>query len=123
MQSFSHSINQYIHLSGPALYSPNLSFTACLLLAWQPYMFIKLCVHKCMIGKLAVTMCRYLGLDSHLILRTSRELADSDPGLTGNLLLARMVCSTLAHHVCAYPPPPLPTPRFLLSRLQLTNFT
>ncbi|KAL0039953.1 hypothetical protein WJX77_012639 [Trebouxia sp. C0004] len=34
---------------------------------------------------------RYLGLDSHLILRTSRELADSDPGLTGNLLLARMV--------------------------------
>ena len=36
-------------------------------------------------------VCRYLGLDSHLILRTSRELADSDPGLTGNLLLARMV--------------------------------
>ena len=34
---------------------------------------------------------RYLGVDSHLILRTSRELADSDPGLTGNLLLARMV--------------------------------
>ncbi|KAL3143276.1 hypothetical protein ABBQ38_002120 [Trebouxia sp. C0009 RCD-2024] len=34
---------------------------------------------------------RYLGLDSHLILRASRELADSDPGLTGNLLLARMV--------------------------------
>ena len=39
----------------------------------------------------AFVVCRYLGLDSHLILRTSRELADSDPGLTGNLLLARMV--------------------------------
>lgn len=40
------------------------------------------------------TYYRYLGLDSHLILRTSRELADSDPGLTGNLLLARMVRPT-----------------------------
>ena len=34
---------------------------------------------------------RYLGMDCHLILRTSRQLADSDPGLTGNLLLSRMV--------------------------------
>jgi hypothetical protein len=48
----------------------------------------------------AFVVCRYLGLDSHLILRTSRELADSDPGLTGNLLLARMVYPRL--HFCCY---------------------
>ncbi|KAK9846172.1 hypothetical protein WJX84_010812 [Apatococcus fuscideae] len=34
---------------------------------------------------------RYLGLECHLILRNSRQLADQDPGLTGNLLLDRMV--------------------------------
>ena len=34
---------------------------------------------------------RYLGMDCYLILRTSRQLADADPGLTGNLLLSRMV--------------------------------
>jgi 1-aminocyclopropane-1-carboxylate deaminase/D-cysteine desulfhydrase-like pyridoxal-dependent ACC family enzyme len=33
---------------------------------------------------------RYLGLDCHLILRNSRALADADPGLTGNLLVARL---------------------------------
>uniref|UniRef100_A0A1D2ADP8 Tryptophan synthase beta chain-like PALP domain-containing protein n=1 Tax=Auxenochlorella protothecoides TaxID=3075 RepID=A0A1D2ADP8_AUXPR len=34
---------------------------------------------------------RYCGLDSHLILRTSRLAADSDPGLVGNLLVERLV--------------------------------
>lgn len=34
---------------------------------------------------------RYLGLDAHLILRTSRVLLDKDPGLVGNLLVERMV--------------------------------
>lgn len=52
----------------------------------------------------ALVICRYLGLDSHLILRTSRELADSDPGLTGNLLLARMVYPLL--QLCYYSPAP-----------------
>ena len=42
-------------------------------------------------GQQYMCLRRYLGLDTHLILRNSRELADSDPGLTGNLLLARMV--------------------------------
>ncbi|XP_031496354.1 putative D-cysteine desulfhydrase 1, mitochondrial [Nymphaea colorata] len=34
---------------------------------------------------------RYLGLDSYLILRTSKALVEQDPGLTGNLLVERMV--------------------------------
>jgi hypothetical protein len=33
---------------------------------------------------------RYLGLDAHLVLRTSRALVDADPGLTGNLLVERL---------------------------------
>eukprot|EP00238_Polyblepharides_amylifera_P007448 CAMPEP_0196587590 /NCGR_PEP_ID=MMETSP1081-20130531/57954_1 /TAXON_ID=36882 /ORGANISM="Pyramimonas amylifera, Strain CCMP720" /LENGTH=369 /DNA_ID=CAMNT_0041909809 /DNA_START=87 /DNA_END=1196 /DNA_ORIENTATION=- len=38
---------------------------------------------------------RYLGLDSHLILRTSLEGVDQDPGLVGNLLVSRMVGAQL----------------------------
>lgn len=34
---------------------------------------------------------RYCGLDSHLVLRTSRLAADADPGLVGNLLVERLV--------------------------------
>ncbi|KAK9831510.1 hypothetical protein WJX81_004069 [Elliptochloris bilobata] len=34
---------------------------------------------------------RYAGLDAHLILRHSRTAMDDDPGLTGNLLVERMV--------------------------------
>lgn len=34
---------------------------------------------------------RYLNLDCYLILRTSKVLVDKDPGLTGNLLLERLV--------------------------------
>ncbi|CAN1265753.1 Putative D-cysteine desulfhydrase 1, mitochondrial [Linum perenne] len=34
---------------------------------------------------------RYLGLDCHLILRTSKVVVDQDPGLTGNLLVERLV--------------------------------
>ncbi|KAL2631056.1 hypothetical protein R1flu_015742 [Riccia fluitans] len=34
---------------------------------------------------------RYLGLDVYLILRTSRTVVDEDPGLTGNLLVERLV--------------------------------
>lgn len=34
---------------------------------------------------------RYLGLECHMILRNSAALADSDPGLVGNLLVDRMV--------------------------------
>ncbi|PKA64372.1 1-aminocyclopropane-1-carboxylate deaminase [Apostasia shenzhenica] len=34
---------------------------------------------------------RYLNLDCYLILRTSKALADKDPGLTGNLLVERLV--------------------------------
>ncbi|CAM6104479.1 unnamed protein product [Calypogeia fissa] len=34
---------------------------------------------------------RYVGLDSYLILRTSRTVVDEDPGLTGNLLVERMI--------------------------------
>lgn len=34
---------------------------------------------------------KYLGLDSYLILRTSRTVVDKDPGLEGNLLVERMV--------------------------------
>jgi D-cysteine desulfhydrase len=33
---------------------------------------------------------RYLGLDCHLVLRTSRALVDQDPGLVGNLLVERL---------------------------------
>ncbi|CAH9066070.1 unnamed protein product [Cuscuta epithymum] len=34
---------------------------------------------------------KYLNLDTYLILRTSKVLADEDPGLTGNLLVERLV--------------------------------
>jgi hypothetical protein len=34
--------------------------------------------------------CRYAGLECHLILRNTRQAADSDPGLVGNLLIDRM---------------------------------
>ncbi|EFN58625.1 hypothetical protein CHLNCDRAFT_34235 [Chlorella variabilis] len=34
---------------------------------------------------------RYLGLPCHLILRNSKHLADSDPGLVGNLLVERLI--------------------------------
>ncbi|KAJ8752485.1 hypothetical protein K2173_004773 [Erythroxylum novogranatense] len=34
---------------------------------------------------------KYLNLDSYLILRTSKVLVDQDPGLTGNLLVERLV--------------------------------
>ncbi|CAA6664713.1 unnamed protein product [Spirodela intermedia] len=34
---------------------------------------------------------RYLNLDSYLILRTAKRLVDDDPGLTGNLLVERLV--------------------------------
>ncbi|KAL5721707.1 D-cysteine desulfhydrase [Ranunculus cassubicifolius] len=34
---------------------------------------------------------KYLNLDCYLILRTSKILADKDPGLTGNLLVERLV--------------------------------
>ena len=37
----------------------------------------------------------YLGLESHLILRTPRHEVDKDPGLTGNLLVARMLGSNI----------------------------
>lgn len=42
---------------------------------------------------------RYLGLACHLVLRTSRPLVDQDPGLTGNLLLERLVGAHV-HLVC-----------------------
>ena len=34
---------------------------------------------------------RYAGLDCHLILRNARHFVDEDPGLTGNLLVERLV--------------------------------
>lgn len=37
------------------------------------------------------TASNYLNLNSHLILRTSKLLADEDPGLVGNLLVERLV--------------------------------
>eukprot|EP01025_Chloroclados_australasicus_P013161 TRINITY_DN16252_c1_g1_i3.p1 TRINITY_DN16252_c1_g1~~TRINITY_DN16252_c1_g1_i3.p1 ORF type:complete len:315 (-),score=41.63 TRINITY_DN16252_c1_g1_i3:406-1350(-) len=39
--------------------------------------------------------CAYIGLQCHLILRNSAALADKDPGLTGNLLLDRMMGATI----------------------------
>eukprot|EP00899_Mesostigma_viride_P025187 jgi/Mesvir1/5853/Mv00644-RA.1 len=38
---------------------------------------------------------RYTGLDSCLVLRTSKALVDSDPGLVGNLLVERMVGASI----------------------------
>ncbi|KAL4534534.1 hypothetical protein Ndes2526A_g05425 [Nannochloris sp. 'desiccata'] len=37
----------------------------------------------------------YIGLEAHLILRTSRTLVDSDPGLAGNLLVERLIGANL----------------------------
>jgi D-cysteine desulfhydrase len=37
----------------------------------------------------------YVGLEAHLILRTSRTLVDDDPGLTGNLLVERLIGANL----------------------------
>lgn len=45
---------------------------------------------------------RYLGMDSHLILRNTARGAESDPGLTGNLLVGRLVGAHI-HQVEAYP--------------------
>eukprot|EP00887_Chlorella_sp_A99_P002889 scaffold6.g2889.t1 len=41
---------------------------------------------------------RYLGLECHLLLRTSRLAVESDPGLTGNLLVERLVGAQI--HQC-----------------------
>jgi 1-aminocyclopropane-1-carboxylate deaminase/D-cysteine desulfhydrase-like pyridoxal-dependent ACC family enzyme len=38
---------------------------------------------------------RYLGLDCHLILRTSRQAVDQDPSLVGNLLVERLAGAQL----------------------------
>eukprot|EP00798_Chlamydomonas_sp_ICE-L_P019296 gene19296-25943_t len=38
---------------------------------------------------------RYVGLDSHLILRVDRGEADNDPGLSGNLLVDRLMGSEI----------------------------
>lgn len=38
---------------------------------------------------------KLLGLDCHLILRNSRTLADSDPGLVGNLMVERLAGATI----------------------------
>ena len=35
--------------------------------------------------------CRYAGMDCHLILRNAAHFVDQDPGLTGNLLVERLV--------------------------------
>jgi D-cysteine desulfhydrase len=34
---------------------------------------------------------RYAGMESHLLLRTSRVKVGEDPGLVGNLLLERLI--------------------------------
>ncbi|XP_024954186.2 putative D-cysteine desulfhydrase 1, mitochondrial isoform X1 [Citrus sinensis] len=39
----------------------------------------------------AAVAAKYLNLDCYLILRTSKVLVDQDPGLTGNLLVERLV--------------------------------
>ncbi|CAG9461591.1 unnamed protein product [Pedinophyceae sp. YPF-701] len=44
------------------------------------------------------TAARLLGLDCHLILRTSRTVVDEDPGLVGNLLVERMIGAHV--HTC-----------------------
>jgi D-cysteine desulfhydrase len=38
---------------------------------------------------------KYVGLEAHLILRTSRALVDADPGLAGNLLVERLIGAKL----------------------------
>lgn len=45
---------------------------------------------------------RYLGFDCHLILRSPRALADSDPGLAGNLLVERLAGAVI-HQVWSLP--------------------
>ena len=35
--------------------------------------------------------CRYAGLDCHLVLRNTKQGAERDPGMVGNLLVDRMV--------------------------------
>ena len=44
---------------------------------------------------------RYLGLECHLVLRNSAALADSDPGLVGNLLVDRLVGAHIHQARCA----------------------
>ncbi len=38
----------------------------------------------------SLCLYRYAGMDAHLVLRNSRQLADQDPGLVGNLLIERL---------------------------------
>ena len=44
---------------------------------------------------------KLLGLNCHLILRNIRALADSDPGLVGNLMVERLAGATI--HQVHYP--------------------
>ncbi|KAG1670011.1 hypothetical protein FOA52_011167 [Chlamydomonas sp. UWO 241] len=45
---------------------------------------------------------RYVGFPCHLILRMSRTEVDADPGLTGNLLVDRLVGATIHKAFCAW---------------------
>ena len=40
---------------------------------------------------MAVISCRHAGLECHLLLRNSKQAAEQDPGMVGNLLVDRMV--------------------------------
>ena len=47
-----------------------------------------------------VRACRYAGLDCHLVLRGTKQGAERDPGMVGNLLVDRMVGAHI-HQVIA----------------------
>jgi len=65
------------------------------------------------LGQRGVVTCRYAGLDCHLILRNSRQGADSDPGMVGNLLIDRMTGAHI-HQV--------PLPAALLQNLCCSSY-
>ncbi|KAL4440731.1 hypothetical protein ABPG77_000440 [Micractinium sp. CCAP 211/92] len=67
---------------------------------------------------------RYLGLESHLILRNSDELLEKDPGLAGNLLVERLVGAHIwqlvsSQWLCLAATPPCPGHPFGCSYLDM----
>ena len=73
------------------------------------YIYMHVCVCVCVLqvtiggiqsnhARATAVASRFCGLDSHLVLRTSKLVVDEDPGLVGNLLVERMVGASV--HLC-----------------------
>ena len=85
----------------PAAHMTSAHMCACIYIC----MCVCVCVLQVTIGgiqsnhaRATAVASRFCGLDSHLVLRTSKLVVDEDPGLVGNLLVERMVGASV--HLC-----------------------